>query len=404
MSVLGSGTIGPASAEASTTLEDQGAFFSLFSLPNPASPSTGNPLIPLVPPLAISFNVTEELHRFEVEESPPTASCGLRIRQDYEPTGVAKVHMRMTPMPNNYQPGAGRVPWPTVLLPFLSQRFTPLDGHFNFFDDEESGFSALGAGRVYPTGSGLLPRLAAVLDAQSPTGALQGLTGTGIVSGEVQPPSGFAFNVLFRLQDPSGNLRASVPPAPLVDGSDPTPEKQGATGTSFLPLLSRADPDRPMEVESSADGRFAQVTLHEVLHLVNTSFGVHAPGLRSLTRTGPVIGRHSTKLTFDLTTADHGVLAGYSRGDTFAFFDDAGKSIGGFQADTLEARAFPSADGGPVRLGGFAQPIPTSGFGQFEHPVGMVSINGAWSPTTGAISTFYMVRLSMADAILKVVA
>src|SRR5262245_11249776 len=116
-------------------LVQQGAYFSLFSLPSPSSQSTGVPLAAGLP-LPIAFEVHEGLHRFEVKESLPTAECGLRIEQAKGSNQVAKVNMQMTPMPNNYQPGPNRVPPPTILLPFLSQRFTPLNGSFNFLDAE----------------------------------------------------------------------------------------------------------------------------------------------------------------------------------------------------------------------------------------------------------------------------
>lgn len=384
----------PAETEA---LVKSGAYFSLFSLPNPASPSTGVSLTPFTPALFVAFTVSEALHRFEVEEIPPEAQCGFRIRQAYGSADVARVNMRMTPMPNNFQPGPGRIPWPTVLLPFLSQRFTPLDGHFNFLDAATSGFSAIGAGRVVPT-PGNSPRLAAVLEVQEPTGRLSGFSGMGIVNGEIAPPSGFAFNVLFRIDDPEGRLRTQQPLPPLLDPSDPTPSSTGSSGTSFLPLLSESDPDRPLRVAWTSDGRYLAVHLAERLRLVHLGFAIN-PHLRSETRVGALVGRHTTTLLVDLQVEAQ-VYPAFSREDRFDFFDAQGQTLGSLTTRTIEARLIPQEQaGGLVEFGGFAEPI--SGTGQFQNPLGMVSLNGAFDPRTGAVSALYMLRLTANDAIFK---
>src|SRR5437763_1343588 len=90
----------PADPAALDRLVAAGACFSLFSLPNPASKSTGIPLISWLPPLAIGFQVSEDLHRFEVRELAPSPDCGLRVRQARGEGQVARVSMQMTPMPN----------------------------------------------------------------------------------------------------------------------------------------------------------------------------------------------------------------------------------------------------------------------------------------------------------------
>jgi hypothetical protein len=381
-------------------LVQQAAYFSLFSLPSPTSQSTGVPLAPGIP-LPIAFEVHEGLHRFEVKESLPTAECGLRIEQAKGSRQVAKVDMQMTPMPSNYQPGPGRVPPPTILLPFLSQRFTPLQGSFHFLDAEQSGFTAIGAGRTLPADvfGVSQTRLAAVIDVLNPTGRLAGLPGTGIIIGDIEPPSGFHFNVLFRIVDPGATLQATAPTPPLEDPQDPTPPtgdpNPAAPPTSFMPFLAEADPDRPLQLAFSADGRWALIEIHERLRLVHLAFAVGPPGLRSRTVPGALVGRHRMRLIVDLSHPGS-VLPGFSEGSEFAFFDARGTSIGGFKADLMEARLMPTtAAGGEasmLRLGGFAP--PTIGSGQFRNPVGMVSVNGAFSVATGAVSTLYMVRLS----------
>jgi len=373
-------------------LVQQAAYFSLFSIPNPASPSTGIPLIPFIPQLAIGFTVHENLHRFEVKVRGPSPVCGFRISQAIGTEQAAAVNMQMTPVHNNYQAGEGRVPLPQILYPFLSQRFVPLNGSFEFFDSEKSGFTAFGAGRTFPANVAGTPqtRLAAVIDINQGTGELAGLSGTGIVIGDIEPPGGFHFNVMFRIMDPGGKLQTSEPLPPLQSPSDPEP------GTVFMPFLSEPDPDHPLTVGPSANGKHLYVRIVERLRLVDLSFDTGPPGdLRSKTTTGAIVGRHSMTLILD-QSLQTGVIPGFSKGGEFSFFDEEGLSIGGFKADLFEARVFPTSLPGlptPIyRLGGFA--LPTDGTGQFKDPVGVVSANGAYSLATGAVSMLYMVRLS----------
>lgn len=401
--ILGLDRSFPIDAAATEALVNAGAYFSLFSLPNPASPNQPVPLIPALgdAPLWFGFKVSEDLHRFEVEEQPPTAVCGLRIRQKRSQSGVAAVKMEMIPMPNYFRPGPNRMPAPTLLLPFLAQRFMPHDGSIHFKDAAASGFSAVGAGHTYPASGS--PRLIAVLDIAEGFGDLAGSIGTGIVSGGIDPPFTFAFSVLFRIVDPSGNLQAKVPPGPIRVASDPTPQTSTVMGTSFIQLLGEQDPQHPITVEPSADGKSARVTITDTLRLLDMNFNVDPPGLRSHTTVGKVVGRHRTTLHLDLTKSED-VIPAYSEGDEFTFFDDSGQTIGGFRADTSEARVMRTVEAGGAmfRLGGYA--LPTEGHGQFTDPVGQVSINGAFSPVTGTASTAYMIRLVTPDAVFKVVA
>lgn len=375
----------------------QAAYFALFSLPNPASPTRPIPLLPFAPALAVGFSVHEGLHRFEIHGREPNPVCGFKISKAIGQDYVARVNMRMTPMPNNFQGAADRMPPPTLLLPFLSQRFCALDGSLQFLDAEGSGFRAFGCGRTFPAtvnGQSQI-RLAAVLDITEGFGRLAGLRGTGIVSGETQPPSSFAFAVLFRVFDPDGSLQAHGPIAPLPP-DDPKPD------TAFLAFLSEPDPQFPLRAESSPDGRRLFVRVAERLRLVGLSFDVGTPaGLRSTTSVGPVVGSHRSTLILDLSGGGDmrtpgAVIPAFSRGGEFRFFDKDGKPVGGFKADLFEARVFPTETPGGrapfYRLGGIAP--PSEGRGQFADPVGMVSVNGAFDLATGAVSTLYMVRLS----------
>jgi len=372
------------------------AYFTLFSLPNPSSPTRPIPLLPFAPALAVGFSVHEGLHRFEIHGREPNAACGFKVGKAIGNDYVARVDMQMTPMPNNFQAAADRVPPPTLLLPFLSQRFCALDGSLQFLDGEGSGFRAFGCGRTFPAnvnGQSQI-RLAAVLDISEGFGRLAGMQGTGIVSGETQPPSNFAFSVLFRIIDPDGCLSSRSPVKPLPP-DDPKPD------TSFLAFLSEPDPRSPLRAEQSPDGKRLFVSVSERLRLVDISFDVNKPaGLRSRTGVGPVVGTHRSTLVLDISgggmSSPGAVIPAYSRGGEFRFFDKDGRLVGSLKADLFEGRVFPTAvsPSGPLfyRLGGIAP--PTEGRGQFKDPVGMVSVNGAFDLGAGAVSTLYIVRLS----------
>ena len=374
----------------------EAAYFSLFSLPDPASPTRPIPLVPFAPALAIGFSVHEGLHRFEIQGREPNPVCGFKVSKAIGHDFVARVDMQMTPMPNNFQGAADRVPPPTLLLPFLSQRFCALDGSLQFLDGEGSGFRAFGCGRTFPANVGgrAQIRLAAVLDITEGFGRLAGLRGTGIVSGDTQPPSNFAFAVLFRVVDPAGRLLARAPVEPLPP-DDPKPD------TSFLAFLSEPDPRSPLRAESSPDGTRLFVNISERLRLVDISFNVNKPaGLRSRTAVGPVVGTHRSTLILDLSrggmNSPGAVIPAFSRGGEFRFFDKDNNPVGSFKADLFEGRVFPTeapGAGSPFyRIGGIAP--PTEGRGQFKDPVGMVSVNGAFDLATGSVSTLYVVRLS----------
>jgi hypothetical protein len=370
----------------------QASYISLFSIPDPSSPSTAIPLIPGIQALAAGFTVNEGLHRFEVSEPEPNAVCGFRVRTSISKEYVARVHLKMIPMPNNFEAAADRVPPPTILLPFLSQRFCALDGRLDFLDGEGSGFSAFGCGRTFParvSGASQI-RLASVLDIGEGFGRLAGFQGIGIVSGEIEPPGGFAFNTLFRLIDPAGKLQAHTAVPPLRSIDDPVPN------TAFMPFLSEPDPDYPLTTRLSSDGKHIFIQLSEVLRPVRLNFEVGTrEGIRTHTTVGPMVGKHRATLILDVSGPNQ-VIPAYSKNGEFSFFDRENKPIGVLKADFFEARIFPttlpSLRTPILRIGGIAPTL--SGTGQFKNPVGMISLNGAFNLFTGAISSMYMIRLS----------
>src|SRR5262249_52531715 len=161
----------------------------IFNLANPRKPNKPILLIPGVEFLITGVEVNEDLHRFEVKVEEPTLESGLRGGNRIgEP--VANVHIRWTPIPEDFEAAPGKYPPPTVLIPFCSKRFCMLEGQLTFKDAEQSGFRAFGTGRTFPAreeGKRVL-RIGAVIDVLEGKGKLEGLAGAFVINGWIAPP------------------------------------------------------------------------------------------------------------------------------------------------------------------------------------------------------------------------
>src|SRR6476619_8616740 len=184
-----------------TRLLKSAAYFPIFNAENPNTPNQPVPLIPGIPFLSqyllTAVNVNEDLHRFQVLEDE---QCGLRATNRVgEP--VASVHIRWTPIPENFEAAPGVYPPTTILNPFISQRFTMLNGQLSFKDARNSGFRAFGAGRTFPAtenGESVL-RIGAVIEILEGLGEFAGMTGAFVINGYIQPPMKLALNLMVRV-------------------------------------------------------------------------------------------------------------------------------------------------------------------------------------------------------------
>ena len=372
-----------------TALLKAAAYFPLFSVANPDSPNKPILLIPGISFLMTAVEVNEQLHRFEIKVEPPTLPRGLRA-SDHVGETVAHVHIRWTPMPENFVPDPDTIPPPTVLNPFCSQRFTTLDGLFTFEDQDQSGFKGFGAGRTFPAwevGSRL--RIGAVVTMREGLGKFQGLSGTIVINGYIEPPRGLALNITARLMDPTGQLKAMSALTPLQELPDPDPN------AVFVFFLSEPDPDKPMTLNLASDGRrILGLQVHEVLRPVHIGFDLHtSAGLRSQTTPGPIIG--SVSSTLFLNPWDpRPVFPIQTTNGVFTFLDRERNVIGTVQVNMSEGRAFRTdLDGAPMpvfRYGGFG-PI-LGGTGQFSRASGMMSVNAALSVFPYTLSNLYIFR------------
>ncbi|MES1241635.1 MAG: hypothetical protein ABUT39_08445 [Acidobacteriota bacterium] len=386
-----------------TELLKAAAYFPIFNVPDPAVrpdpvylfPSLRD--IPVLNQLWIAVRVHEQLHRFEVIVEPPIEGRGLTaINRFGEP--VALVHIRFTPIPEDFQAAPNVLPpVPQVLNPYRSQRVCMLDGQLDFQDAAHSGIRAFGCGRTFPGVVGGQPvlYLGAVIDVLEGLGELAGLPGatfpgaTMVINGYIQPQQGnLRLNLLIRIMDPRGKLTATGPLRPLQPIPDPDPS------AVFMYFLGEPDPSHPVELITGSDGLPVGSRVFEKLRLIRIDFNIGASqGLRSVSEEGPVVGTVSAVLHFSPLNPQP-VQPIQTTDGVFTFSDLEGRQLGTVQANMVEGRAFrTNLPGAPLpvfRFGGFG-PI-LDGTGEFANAVGMMSMNSAISVFPRTLSNLYVLR------------
>jgi hypothetical protein len=374
----------------------QAAYFSLFSVHNPAIPNVPLPL-PGNPRQLVGMRVNEQLHRFDITVEPPTPQRGLRATKVVAQS-VARVRIRWLVIPDEFHAAPTREPPPTPLNPRRSQRFSMLDGQFSFDDGDQSGFHGFGAGRTFPaieTGRQVL-RLGAVVDILEGLGRFKDHKGVAVVNGFIIPPDVLGLNIMVRLMDPNGNLSSESGLTALSPISDPDP------GAVFMTFLGEVDPNHPTTLNRGPDGQIVGSNVHELLRLVHVGFDLKRSKKRisSKTTTGPIVGRLNTILYFNpLNPSTPGTAQApipyHTTDSMFTFFDRNWHTIGTLKANIIEGRAFKTdLSGAPIpifRMGGFGPFI--EGAGQFSGVEGMLSMNAAISVFPRTLSNMYVLRI-----------
>ena len=109
-------------------------YFLVFTVPDPQSLSTPTLLIQNVPLTTYKISIVEAPRRFAASVQPPTPECGFRASKSISKRQVANQRLNLQVTPNNFESGPGRTPPPTLLFPFISQRFWMDNGNFDFLD------------------------------------------------------------------------------------------------------------------------------------------------------------------------------------------------------------------------------------------------------------------------------
>ncbi len=372
-----------------TRLLKSAAYFPIFNVPNPTAPNKPVLLIPGLSFLMVAVEVNEDLHRYEVKVEEPTIDKGLRAANRIGER-VANVRIRFTPMPEDFEAAPGKYPPPTILIPFFSQRVCMLEGQLTFKDRAQSGFKAFGAGRTFPVieGNQRRLRLGAVIEVVEGLGAFKGLTGAFVINGFIAPPHDLALNLMVRIMDPTGRLRAHDGPAPLKEFPNPDPN------AVFMFFLGEVDPAEPVKLNVSADGRILGSEVRELLRLVHIGFDLGGPeGPRSKTVEGPIVGKVSATLHFN-PLATTPVSPIYTTNGVFTFLDRQGRSLGTVSSNMVEGRAMKTElEGAPMpvfRFAGFGPVL--GGTGYFSGADGMMSMNSAISVFPRTLSNLYIFR------------
>jgi hypothetical protein len=374
-----------------TSLLREAAYFSIFSMPNAATPNVPIPS-PLNPSALIGVEVHEDLHRFDIQVEPPTPRGRIPARKRIgEP--VAHVQINWMVIPDDFQAAPGLYPPPTELDPTRSQRFAMLDGRMSWLDRGRSGFRAFGTGRTFPDMVGSTPqsRIGAVIDILEGFGQFQQLQGAICVNGYITPPQGLALNLILRFLDPQEKLRASSSLAPLQEIGDPDPD------TVFLTFLGEVDPAKPTTLQQIPSG--VRASVHERLRLMRIEFDIGSShGIRCRTTEGQIVATLSGTLLFNPFDPNQ-ITPVQTTVGVFTFFDQTGCVIATLRANIAEGRGFrtqlPGAPGPIFRFGGFGPFL--GGTGVFQNAVGMMSLNAAISVFPRTLSNLYALRISDPD-------
>lgn len=369
-----------------TKLLKSAAYFPIFNIPNPTTPNDPIQLLNWLDLLLIGVNVNEQLHRFDVR----VGQHGGTLKATNEVgSPVANVHIRWTPMPDDFQGAPDRFPPPTILNPFVSQRFCMLEGALNFIQPDGTGIRAFGTGRTFPSRENgqMVLRIGAVIEILEGLGAFKGLTGAMVINGFIQPPHNLALNLVARLMDPQGTLRAATEPPPIAAPQNPDPN------AVFMYFLGEPDPSAPVTLNIAPDGTILGSNVAELLRLVHISFNATETEVRGRTDEGPIVGSVKAKLSFN-PMATLPIQFIQTTDGVFTFWDRHKNPIGTVNANMVEGRAMrtplPGAPMPVFRFAGFGPLL--GGTGEFRNADGMMSMNSAISVFPRTLSNLYIFR------------
>jgi hypothetical protein len=381
-------------AEALQRLVDQAAHFNMFSTPD-ANGSDAAILAPGGGNSVIGIRVNEVLRRFEVNAQPPTSERPLGAKNVVGEVAGKFTHRWMA-IPDDFVAAPGREPPPTALDPSRSQRFVMLDSVCAFGDGKD-GFRGFGAGQTFPvTRDGQRQLLAvAIGNVMEGFGRFKGNdVGTYVYCGGLSFQHGFIGNILLRVMDPQGTLRAS--------GSLPAPESRldPEPGVTYIVFRGEAVPSDAVTPRIGPNGQLQGLNVEQGLRLIHLDFKAKGHGgLQSVARVGQVVGRILAQVSFDPTAPGGTSLdpIPFTTFDEFTFFDREGRTVGGFTGDSSEGRVFNILVGGQkgIRFGGVGRIL--SGTGPFKGIEGLLTDNSVVIFTPHVSASVYVLRVNDPD-------
>jgi hypothetical protein len=375
------------SAEALQRQVDQAANFNLFSI----SEAIGSNAAIRGPKGVIGVNIREVLHRFGVTThapSPKTRLCASNCVGE----AMGRFRSRWMIVPDDFVAAPDCVPPPTALDFERSQRFVMLDGLCTFGDGAD-GFRGFGTGQTIPSKVDGHPRFLAmgVGTILEGVGKFQGHeNGTYVYCGILAPHLGFRGSLFLRVMDPERTFRTDSP-LPLLQ-ERPFPEP----GITYTVMRGEAVPSDSVTPYIGPDGKPIGLIVQQglkLLHVDSTAEGQR--GIRAAARVGERIGRITAYVTFNSASARGTALdpIPFTAYDEFVFLDRAGRSIGGFAADTSDGRVFniTLSNQQGIRFGGVGR--IRGGKGLYEEIDGLMTDNSVviFSPHVSA--SVYVLRV-----------
>ena len=337
----------------------------------------------------IGFRVEEDLHRFAVNVQPPTAEGGLKASNAMGES-YGKFKHRWLLAADDFVGGPDREPAPTPLDPSRSQRFIMLDGVCKFGDGND-GFRGFGAGVTFPMDSRTGTQVLAVTVGTIVDGFgsfKDHLEGTYVHCGTLSPERGFTGNLLLRVMDHQGTLRTQGS-LPSMRGQS-LPERD----ITYIVFRGQAVESDPVTPRIGQDGQLRGLTVVQGLRLINLMSGLD-DGPRSVARVGQIIGKITAHVDFNPAAPGGTALnpIPFTTFDELDFVDDAGKSIGGFTADSSEGRVFNIRVAGQagIRFGGVGQVL--NGTGPFQGMKGLMTDNSVVIFQPHVSASLYVLRL-----------
>lgn len=379
-------TAGGYSPEVLQRLVDQAAYFNALSL---SASKFSTVSIHGQNGDCIGFRVEEDLHRLAVTVQPPTLEGGLKASNAMGES-YGKFKHRWMLVPEDFVGAPGREPPPTSLDPSRSQRFVMLDGICTFGGTKD-GFQGFGAGVTFPVNSkGRTEVLAATVGT-----ILEGFgsfknheEGTYVHCGSLSVERGFTGNLLLRVMDSKGTLYTTGS-LPALKGKD-WPERD----ITYIVFRGQAVETDPVTPRIGPDGQFKGLTVVQGLRLIHLSSALD-DGPKSVARIGQLIGKITAHVDFN-PKAPGGTNLNpipFTTFDELEFTDSAGRSIGGFTADSSEGRVFNTkvAGQGGIRFGGVGPVL--NGTGPFQGMKGQMTDNSVVIFQPHVSASLYVLRL-----------
>lgn len=376
------------------SLLDRAAYFNFYAAPSapPAGPAPPDPEQYFDLDGGFQLRIDQRLHPLESVLQTPSAAAGVRVAQRVG-RAVARYRSRWLVTSDEAPWKPGEEPQPVALDPWRSQRFVMADEEIGF--DGGPAFRGYGLGRTLPIQVGgrrllFAQGAGAVLSA---SGDLDGLAGTYVVDGTLEPGRGFFGMVLCRFIDPHQKVKTAsdLPASPSVSVDLP----------DSLLLLRGQKRDRHQLTDFHfGDGPMPDgIITPAILHSARYRFA-RRPGGRLASRMSlrQEIGRLRAVIftNFLVMPGDERHPGKFHTQNRYTFVSPGGEVVGEVEADVELGRTFalqfpdlPDQEG--LHFGGVGRIV--GGSGCFAGAQGTLTVNSAIGKAPHALSLLNTLRI-----------